>query len=78
MAIVKEKIREIEEAIKEITSIKPEIRPHRGSRNIFIAFKDEVPDDETAKKIEAALKKRSKMVSHKFKEPKMLCFLVHL
>lgn len=78
MAIMKGKIREIREAIKEITSIEPVIKAHRSPRNIFIMFKGEVPDVGTCKKIEEALKKKSKTVSHKFKEPEFVCFLVHL
>lgn len=78
MAIVKGKMREIREAIKEITPIEPRIKDHRSSRNISIIFRGEVPDDDTCRKIEEALKKRSKVVSHKFKESKFVCFLVHL
>lgn len=78
MAIVKGKIREIREAIKEITQIEPVIVAHRNSRNISIIFRGEVPDDDTCRKIEEALKKRSKVVSHKFKESKFVCFLFHL
>lgn len=71
-----EAISEIQKSIRKITDVIPEVYVREGTQNIMVCFTRIIPDEESVKKIEEALKEFGTVHPNHCRDAKFISFLI--
>lgn len=71
-----EAISEIQKSISKITDVIPEVYVREGTQNIMVCFTRIIPDEESVKKIEEALKEFGTVHPNHCRDAKFISFLI--